>query len=59
MKDLTIEDLVPCPIDDHQTMGVSHISTVLVAVQTPNNLLLDFLTNSVMFNYTVNNYYIK
>lgn len=60
MKDLTIEDLVPCPIDDHQTMGVCQISTALTIVQTSNNnLLLNLLTDSVIFNYTINNYYIR
>lgn len=61
MKDLTIEDLVPCPIDDHQTMGVCQISTTIAVVQTAssNNLLLNFLKDSVILNYTINNYYIR
>ena len=36
-KDLTVNDIIICPIDDHQTMGLSTITNLLSIINEIND----------------------
>ena len=39
LGDITVEDLVVCPIDDHMTLGVQNVKVIIPAIHINDNLV--------------------
>lgn len=54
--DITIEDLVVCPIDDHATIGVQYMMPAVAKLPNSNisNIpKLSYDNNTLFFNYLI------
>lgn len=51
--DITIEDLVVCPIDDHMTIGIQMIMPQITVPHVPVEIKVVYINNLIMGDYLI------
>lgn len=51
--DITIEDLVVCPIDDHMTIGVQMFMPQITVPDIPVEVKVVYVNNLIIGNYLI------